>query len=294
MSQKSIQKIITPPPTHWVGDGFKVHNFIPGAVSWEQISPFVMLDYNAKVEFEPSHTPRGVGVHPHRGFETVTIAYQGKVAHHDSAGNSGIIGEGEVQWMTAGSGILHKEYHEQEFTKRGGVFQMVQLWVNLPAKDKMTEPKYQALTKDQIVKIELPQNQGQIQLIAGEFQNQEESFKGPAFTFSPVNLFNLRLNPEQKFHFDQPSNYNTAVLVIDGNTKINGQDVKENELVLFAGDGTEIEIEAAADGVTVLVLSGEPLNEQIAAYGPFIMNTKQQILEAFEDFQAGKFGELAG
>ena len=212
MSLRSTEQIFNPPYFHWVGDGFKVNNFIPTLISQQRISPFVMLDYGAKTYFPPSDKPRGVGSHPHRGFETVTIAYKGKVAHHDSRGNSGIIGEGEVQWMTAGSGILHKEYHEKEFSKAGGDFQMVQLWVNLPAKYKMTEPKYQALTKDKIVKILLAEDSGSIDLFAGEFMDK----KGPAFTFSPINLFSLILKNDKVFEFELPVSFNVAILVLEG------------------------------------------------------------------------------
>jgi quercetin 2,3-dioxygenase len=188
--KKQIEKIMTPPAPHMVGDGFRVHNFFPGNLDMKRMSPFFLMDYNAKVEFPPSDKPRGVGVHPHRGFETVTLAYHGKVAHHDSSGNSGVIGEGDVQWMTAASGVLHKEYHEKEFSKKGGAFQMVQLWVNLPAKDKMSAPKYQALSVNDMGKYELPDKGGHVDVIAGEFKGE----KGPAFTFTPIHAYNLYLN----------------------------------------------------------------------------------------------------
>ena len=224
---------------------------------------------------------------PHRGFETVTIAYKGKVSHHDSFGNSGIIGQGEVQWMTAGSGILHKEYHEEEFAKKGGDFQMVQLWVNLPAKDKMTEPKYQAITKDKITQIELENNSGVAELIAGNLFGKT----GPAFTFSPIILSSLRLNSKANLNLELPQNFNSSVLVLEGEVEINNQNITENQMVLFKNDGDSIQIKSNNNSL-VLVLSGEPLNEPIVSYGPFLMNTKQQIIDAIEDFNAGKFGEL--
>jgi quercetin 2,3-dioxygenase len=287
MSHRSIQSIITPPPHHWVGDGFRVHNFIPGKVAWGQISPFVMLDYGATHYFEPSDTPGGVGSHPHRGFETVTIAYKGRVQHHDSRGNTGIIGTGEVQWMTAGSGILHKEYHEKQWAKQGGEFQMVQLWVNLPAKDKMTEPKYQAITREDIVHVDLPDSTGSVQVIAGEY----EDHKGPAFTFTPINLWNIHLNQGAQTKIEIPEHHNLALLILEGSVEINGREIQENNLVLFAHDGSEISLKSAANSI-VLVMSGEPINEPIASYGPFLMNTREEIIQAIDDFNAGKFGEL--
>jgi len=286
---KRIDYIFTPPAPHMVGDGFKVHNYIPGRTGgFERMDPFLMLDYNAPWEVGPRNKPLGVGVHPHRGFETVTIAYQGKVAHHDSAGNSGVIGEGEVQWMTAASGILHKEYHESEFSKKGGTFQMVQLWVNLPAAKKMSPPKYQGITRDQIKRKKLADNKGEIEIIAGEY----DGLKGPAYTFSPVALMNANLKKGGKAAFSFPANYNTAIVVISGELMVNGQKALANQFVLMANDGTDFEIEASVDSIA-LVMSGEPLHEAIAAHGPFVMNTRQQLIEAFNDFNAGKFGHLA-
>lgn len=290
MSTRSIEAIIPPPAPHFVGDGFRVHNFIPGSgrLSMQRMSPFIMLDYNSKFYFPPTDTPRGVGVHPHRGFETVTIAYKGKVAHHDSAGHSGVIGEGDVQWMTAASGVLHKEYHEKEFAKAGGDFQMVQLWVNLPAKDKMSKPKYQELTHDKHGKHELPYGAGTIEVIAGSY----ETTKGPASTFTPVNLLNAKLNKGGKVVFSFPKEYNTSLLVVEGSIKINGEvDVTTNQFVLLANDGETFGLEANEPSL-VLVMSGEPIREPIAAHGPFVMNTKEEILQAFDDFQKGKFGHL--
>lgn len=289
MGTRSVEAIIAPPPVHFVGDGFRVHNFIPGngRISMQRMSPFIMLDYNSKFYFPPTDKPRGVGVHPHRGFETVTIAYKGKVAHHDSAGHSGVIGEGDVQWMTAASGVLHKEYHEENFSKSGGDFQMVQLWVNLPAKDKMSKPKYQELTHAMMGTAELPDSAGTVEVIAGNYN----STKGPAFTFTPVNLMNAKLNAGGKAVFNFPSHSNTALVVIEGTVKVNGSDAVANSFVLLANDGEEFTVEATEQS-QVLVLSGEPIHEPIAAHGPFVMNTREEIIQAMEDYNSGKFGTL--
>lgn len=289
MKTKKIEAIIPPRSPHYVGDGFRVHNFIPSVapLSMQRMSPFVMMDYNSKFHFPPSNTPKGVGVHPHRGFETVTIAYKGKVAHHDSGGNSGVIGEGEVQWMTAASGVLHKEYHEEEFSKAGGDFQMVQLWVNLPAKDKMSKPKYQGITREDIKKYTLPNNAGEIEVIAGKYKD----VSGAASTFTPLHLQNARLNKGGSADFSLPSNFNTGLLVIEGSVKVNGADVKTDHFVLFENNGEDFTIEAL-EKATVLVLSGEPIHEPIAAQGPFVMNTRAEIMEAINDYNMGKFGYL--
>jgi redox-sensitive bicupin YhaK (pirin superfamily) len=287
---KSIEAILPPPHFHMVGDGFKVHNFFPSQpeIGMTGMSPFFLLDYGAKWIVPPSDTPRGVGVHPHRGFETVTIAYYGKVAHHDSAGNSGVIGEGDIQWMTAGAGVLHKEYHEEEFSKKGGLLQMVQLWVNLPAKYKMTQAKYQAIENKDLIKVHLSDGESSVELIAGEYNGK----KGPAFTFSPINLFNAKLikGATAKFSFNR--NYNTGMLVIEGEVKINNtRTAPENHFILFGHDGEDI-IVVASEKSVILVLSGEPIHEPIASYGPFVMNTEGEIKQAFKDFNNGKFGYL--
>ena len=288
---KSIEAIFPPPPFHMVGDGFRVHNFFPSLpqIGLKGMSPFFLMDYGSKWLVPPSDTPKGVGVHPHRGFETVTIAYHGKVAHNDSAGNSGVIGEGDVQWMTAGAGVLHKEFHEKEFSKKGGVFQMVQLWVNLPAKVKMTPAKYQSIENKDMARFLLDDDgKSFIEIIAGEYKG----IKGPAFTFSPVNMFNAKLRKGRKADFRFDKKYNTGMLVIEGEIKINdSKTAVENYLILFGHDGEEIKIEALKDSV-VLVLSGEPINEPIASYGPFVMNTQDEIKMAYEDFYNGKFGYL--
>lgn len=288
MKTKNIELVLAPPAPHFVGDGFRVHNFIPSAyhLDMERMDPFIMLDYNSKHFFSPTDIPRGVGVHRHRGFETVTIAYQGKVEHHDSAGGGGIIGQGDVQWMTAASGVLHKEFHETEWAKEGGIFQMVQLWVNLPAKDKMSPPKYQAIKNDQMTKVNLGEN-GHIEIIAGEYDDT----KGPATTFSPVNMMNAKLHKGGKAVFNFPAHYNTCLIVIEGNVKVNDNNVSTDHFVLFENEGEFFTIEATEEAI-VLVLSGEPLNEPIAAHGPFVMNTREEIIQAFNDFNQGKFGFL--
>ena len=288
-NQKTIDVIIAPPPPHMVGDGFRVHNFFPNNrfIDKRRMSPFFMLDYGSKVEFTPSDEPRGVGVHPHAGFETVTIAYRGKIAHHDSAGNSGIIGEGDVQWMTAGSGLLHKEYHEKEFSKTGGVFQMVQLWVNLPAKDKKAKPKYQEITNNAMGKAYLKDKVSFVEIIAGEYGG----VKGPASTFTPMQVYNAKLGKGTTAEFNLPANYNTGLLVIEGTVKVNSKEVLNDNFVLMKNDGEQFTIEATTDAV-VLILSGEPIDEPIAAYGPFLMNTWQEVEQAIDDVNAGKFGVL--
>jgi quercetin 2,3-dioxygenase len=289
MQTKSVEKVIAPPAPHMVGDGFRMHNFFPGDNGeMTRMSPFFVVDYGAKVDYPPRDTPRGVGVHPHRGFETVTIAYHGRVAHHDSAGNSGVIGEGDVQWMTAASGILHKEYHDLEYSKKGGPFQMVQLWVNLPAAHKMSTPKYQPITRQQMAEYILPDGKGFVHVIAGNYKGA----KGPAFTFTPIEMYNAHLKKGASIDFNLPSNYNTGVLVIEGNTTVNNsQTAAVDHFVLFKNDGGLINFTAHEDSI-LLVLSGEPILEPIMAYGPFLMNNKQEILQAYDDFNAGKFGYL--
>jgi hypothetical protein len=290
MNTKNVEKVLAPQAPHFVGDGFRVHNFIPGDndLSMQRMNPFIMLDYNSKFYFTPTDVPRGVGVHPHKGFETVTVAYKGKVAHHDSSGNSGVIGEGDVQWMTAASGILHKEYHEKNFAKQGGDFQMVQLWVNLPAEAKKSKPKYQEVSHEKVGKYQLPDNGGEVEVIAGQYKNVE----GAASTFTPLHLDNARLNKGAKAEFSFPAHYNTALLVVEGRIRINDEEtVPADHFVLFENKGETFTIEALEDAV-VLILSGEPINEPIAAHGPFVMNTKEELREAFHEFNTGKFGVL--
>ncbi len=289
MSTKSIEHILPPPAPHMVGDGFRVHSFFPGGrlIDKKRMSPFFLMDYGAKIDFSPSPEPRGVGVHPHAGFETVTIAYHGRIAHHDSAGNSGIIGEGDVQWMTAGSGLLHKEYHESEFSKTGGPFQMVQLWVNLPARDKKTKPKYQELSNDKMGRHLLADGKSYMEVIAGTY----EGTKGPAFTFTPMEVYNARLKAGGEAALHLPANYNTGLLMIQGTALINGEEVSADHFVLFKNEGETITLAAKEDSI-ILVLSGEPIDEPIAAYGPFLMNTWPEVEQAIQDVNAGKFGYL--
>ena len=289
MSNRSIQKIISPIAPHFVGDGFRVHNFIPSApgLDMQRMNPFIMLDYNAPVYFPPSEIPRGVDVHPHRGFETVTIAYKGRVEHHDSSGGGGVIGEGDVQWMTAASGVLHKEFHEQAWSKEGGYFQMVQLWVNLPAQFKMSAPKYQAISNNLMNKFTLENDLGIVEVIAGKY----EDVLGSATTFSPLHVFNAKLKSGATVPFQFPSHFNTALLVIEGTITIQEKSVPVNHFVLMANDAEDFSITASEDCI-VLVLSGEPIQEPIAAHGPFVMNTREELIQAFDDYQEGKFGSL--
>lgn len=290
MATKKVEKIVSPRPAHFVGDGFRVHNFIPGVqgMDMKRMDPFIMLDYNSKFHFNGTDQPKGVGVHPHRGFETVTIAYKGKVQHHDSAGGGGIIGEGDVQWMTAAKGVLHKEYHEKEWAKEGGIFQMVQLWVNLPSLYKMSCPKYQAIKNSDMTKVDLGEN-GFIELIAGTYEDQ----KGPAFSFSPVHMMNTKLKKGGKANFNFPENFNTGALVIEGNIIVNGeQKAATDHFVLFRNEGEIFTIEATENSV-VLIISGMPLDEPIYPHGPFVMNSREEIMQAFEDYNLGRFGYLA-
>lgn len=284
---KMVKGVMSAPAPHMVGDGFRVHNFFPNGYKIK-MSPFFLLDYNSKINFSARKEPRGVGVHPHRGFETVTIAYHGAVAHHDSAGNSGVIHPGDVQWMTAASGILHKEYHEETFSKSGGDFQMVQLWINLPAKDKMSTPKYQDIKQADMPKFDLPNSSGTVEVIAGSY----EDVSGAATTFSPLHLYNVRLNKSGKATFNFPADYNTGFVIIEGGILVNEDEVAmADQFVEFANEGTGIKIEALENAV-ILVLSGEPINEPIAQYGPFLMNKPEEIQQAISDYNQGKFGYL--
>lgn len=284
---RSIEQIIAPPAPHWVGNAFRVHNFFPGNLDMKRMSPFFLLDYGAKTEFPPSDVPRGVGVHPHRGFETVTIAYHGKVAHNDSAGNSGVIEEGDVQWMTAASGVLHKEYQEEAWSKRGGLVQMAQIWVNLPAKYKMSNPKYQSLKRTDFNRFISPDQKAEVEVIAGNYNGT----LGIATTFTPIEMYNVYVKKGSDIEFSFPHNYNTGLLVIEGNVTVNGKTVPTDYFALFANDGSEVQVKSTEDAI-VLILSGEPILEPIVSYGPFVMNTKQEILDAYNDLNKGKFGYL--
>lgn len=289
MAIKNVEMIVTPPQPHFVGDGFRVHNFIPSIyrMDMKRMDPFIMLDYNSKYNFAPSQYPKGVGVHPHRGFETVTIAYHGSVAHNDSSGGGGVINPGDVQWMTAAKGVLHKEYHEEEFSKKGGAFQMVQLWVNLPAKDKMSEPKYQALESKQFQKYLLADGNGEVEVIAGEYKG----IKGAASTFTPVHVYNVRLKKGAQVNISLPANFNTGLVMIEGSAKINGETAPQDNFVLMDNEGEDFTITASEDTV-ILVISGEPIGEPIVAHGPFVMNTHKEIIDAFSDYNKGLFGYL--
>jgi len=287
---RSVEGVLSPTNTHMVGNGFKVMNFFPNGKGFEErMSPFFLLDFNAEVNFPPSEISRGVGVHPHRGIETITFAYKGGVAHHDSAGNSGIINPGDVQWMTAGGGVLHKEYHEETFSKKGGAFEMVQLWINLPKKHKFAPAKYQSILHKNKPKVNLPKGGGTIHVVAGEYQG----VKGVASVFSPVNIYDIHLNPGAEFSFNLPANFNSGILVVDGDILINEKNaVPENHYVQLKNEAGEIKIKANKKCI-LLVLSGEPLNEPYVSYGPFVMNTEAEIKQAIDDYNAGKFGFLA-
>jgi redox-sensitive bicupin YhaK (pirin superfamily) len=274
---------------HMVGDGFPVRNMIPGAGVEEQLSPFLLLDYMGPEYFPPTERRLGVGEHPHRGFETVTIMYQGKVAHRDSTGSGGIIGPGDVQWMTAASGIVHEELHEKEWARRGGMLEGIQLWVNLPRSVKMSRPRYQTLVSEEIPVIELDGGAGQLRVIAGDYRGQ----KGPAKTFSPVHLYDLRLKAGHQVELSLPEGFNTSVFVLHGRVGINGlQTAGEAELALFGHKGERVVLHAEEDS-TMLILGGEPINEPIARYGPFVMNTQSELVQAVEDYQAGRMGHLS-
>uniref|UniRef100_UPI00300BC554 pirin family protein n=1 Tax=Acinetobacter guillouiae TaxID=106649 RepID=UPI00300BC554 len=273
---------------HWVGDGFPVRGLFSYSRFNQSISPFLLLDYAAPFYFEPTTAQLGVGTHPHRGFETVTIAYQGEVEHKDSSGGGGTIKTGDVQWMTAGAGLVHEEFHSQAFAKTGGVFEMVQLWVNLPAKYKMTAPKYQAIEAQDIPLIELENDIGHLRVIAGKYIEHV----GPAYTFSPMNVWDVRLKLGHKKVFNVPADHNTIVVMLSGESMINGAEVNDSSMVLFENDSqTEFEFEAV-DDTHFLILSGEPLNENIEGYGPFVMNSQEEISQAVEDFNSGKFGKI--
>lgn len=279
---------------HWVGDGFPVKNLFSYDRLGQAISPFLLLDYAAPYHFNPTTEQHGVGSHPHRGFETVTIAYQGEVSHKDSSGGGGQIKTGDVQWMTAGAGLMHEEFHSEEFAKSGGLFEMVQLWVNLPAANKMTAPKYQAIEAQEIPVSELENGAGHIRVIAGRYIADQLEYRGPAATFSPVNVWDGELKAQHTHHIHVPVDHNTLLVVLSGEMLVNGmQKVQDSSIVLFAQDGeADIQLEALQDS-KFLLLTGQPLNEPIQGYGPFVMNTKDEIIQAFNDLNSGKFGEIA-
>lgn len=284
---KQIKYIRKAAPSHMVGDGFKVKTFISSAM-WKDMSPFLMLDYFEPTHFLPTDHPRGVDVHPHKGFETVSILWEGSLEHADSSGGKGKLFAGDVQWMTAGAGILHKEFHETEFSKKGGVLHGAQLWVNLPAKDKSTPPAYQDIRAATIPELTLPNGQGKIRIIAGEMN----SVKGPAKTFTRINIFDAQVNPDAAFDLNVTEGDNTAVLVLKGTVLINDdKTAREGDLLIFEQTGNRIHVQTNNE-THLLLLSGEPITEPVAAYGPFVMNTQQEIITAIDDFNAGKFGHL--
>lgn len=286
---KKIAGLYSAPRQHWVGDGFPVRSLFSYDSMGRHVSPFLLLDYAGPANFEPSDTPRGVGRHPHRGFETVTIVYDGEVAHQDSTGAGGVIGPGDVQWMTAGAGIIHEEFHSPDFTRRGGPLEMVQLWVNLPARDKRAAPGYQHLAKTDIPVVELPDGAGHLRVIAGEYAGHG----GPARTFTPINVWDLKLKAGADLELTVPEGHTLALVVLRGLIHANSsQPVREAQMALYHREGSRFSIAAETDA-TVLLLAGEPIDEPIAGYGPFVMNTKDEIREAIDDFRSSESRFLA-
>lgn len=284
---KKILGIYDAPRPHWVGDGFPVRSMFSYDNLAAHLSPFLLLDYAGPAEFDPASTPRGVGEHPHRGFETVTIVYSGEVAHRDSTGKGGIIGPGDVQWMTAGAGILHDEFHSEDFTRSGGLLEMVQLWVNLPARDKMAKPGYQPIVDKDIPAVDLPGGAGQVRVIAGEYDDG----KGPATTFTPMHVWDLKLKAGKDVTFTLPDGWTIALVVMRGAISIADEKAGEAQLVILDPAGEELAFRAEEDSA-VLLLSGEPLGEPIVGYGPFVMNSREEIIQAINDFNSGKFGSM--
>ncbi|MEK6540770.1 MAG: pirin family protein [Pseudomonadota bacterium] len=281
-----VTRILRNNAAHWVGDGFPVRTLFSYDREGQEISPFLLFDYAAPHNFAPAATPRGVGQHPHRGFETVTIAYQGEVAHRDSAGNAGVIGAGDVQWMTAASGIIHEEFHSPAFTMCGGPFQMVQLWVNLPATDKVRAPQYQAITRDQIAKVALPGGGGAARVIAGDFAGTS----GPAHTHTPINLWDVRMTGEAPVALTLPVGHSAMIAVLDGRvTSDGGFEAGAAEIMLFDRSGGTVTVSSNGPA-TILVMTGEPIDEPIVGHGPFVMNSEAEIRNAYADFRAGRFG----
>lgn len=285
---KKILGVHASPRPHWVGDGFPVRSMFSYNDKGKNVSPFLLLDYAGPAQFTPAAQPRGVGQHPHRGFETVTIVYSGEVEHRDSTGNGGVIGPGDVQWMTAASGILHEEFHSPAFTRKGGELEMVQLWVNLPAKDKKAPAGYQSLLNADIPVVSLPDGAGSLRVIAGSYGGQA----GPARTFTPIDVWDVRLSAGKTATFAIPAGRNSMLVMLRGTVLVNGDAVaRDAQLTLFSQDGDEITVEANNDAV-FLVLSGEPIDEPVVGYGPFVMNSQAEIVEAIQDFNAGKYGQM--
>ena len=277
---KNVLSIHRQPEGHWVGDGFPVHTVLDYQAHPE-LSPFLLLDHAGPADFAPAEKPRGVGWHPHRGFETVTVVLDGDVEHEDTAGNGGRIGPGDVQWMTAGSGLLHKEMHSADFTRRGGRFEVLQLWVNLPAKSKMTPPRYQTLLAADIPVVD------SVRVIAGEYGG----VKGPARTFTPVNLLDARLRAGQRLRLDLRDGFSAALYIVNGQVAVNGEAANETELVVLDRKGDEVLIDAVSDA-TVFVMNGAPIDEPVVGYGPFVMNTTREIQQAYGDYNAGRLGKI--
>lgn len=287
-SVKKLQRIQRSTDRHWVGDGFPVRTLFGYSNLGPAISPFLLFDYAGPMEFSPTEQRRGVGAHPHRGFETVTIVYSGEVEHRDSSGGGGSIGPGDVQWMTAASGLVHEEFHGRDFARRGGVLEMVQLWVNLPAKDKMSPPRYQNILNSQIPTANLANGQGSVRVIAGEFGG----LAGPARTFTPIHVWDLRLASEQPLDLPVPEGYTTLLAVLKGSVRINSSEtIDAAEVGLFDRAGDHIRIESAQNA-TVLLLCGEPIDEPIVGSGPFVMNNTEEIRQAVADYQGGKMGHM--
>lgn len=282
---RKVVGVYSAPRGHWVGDGFPVRSMFSYNTQGEQLSPFLLLDHAGPYRFDPTEARRGVGQHPHRGFETVTIVYEGEVEHRDSTGAGGKIGPGDVQWMTAASGIVHEEYHSREFARSGGNFEMVQLWVNLPAKDKMSAPGYQTLLDREIPAVALPGAAGTVRVIAGEYAGR----RGPARTFTPINVWDVHLVQGHDADFDVAEGHTLAVIVLRGTVQVNGNQVaREAQLVTFDRGAGGVHIEANSDA-TLLLLSGEPLDEPIVGHGPFVMNSEHEIAQAFADYNNGRF-----
>lgn len=285
---RQILGVYSAPRQHWVGDGFPVRSMLSHSSQGQHISPFIMLDYAGPAKFTPTLERRGVGQHPHKGFETVTIVYQGEVEHRDSTGAGGIIGPGDIQWMTAASGIVHEEYHSPAFAAAGGDFEMVQLWVNLPAKDKPANPGYQTLLDAGVPAVELPDSAGKLRVIAGSFGDA----KGPARTFTPINIWDVRLRGGGTATLDVPEGHTLSVLVLSGSVEIDGREiVREAQTVVLGRTGGGITVEANGEA-KLLVLTGEPIDEPVVAQGPFVMNTAGEIKQAMLEFQSGKFGTI--
>ncbi len=274
--------------SHWVGDGFPVKSIFSYTDIAEEMSPFLLMDYAGPADFPSTTLKRGVGPHPHRGFETVTIVYEGGVSHRDSSGGGGTIGQGDVQWMTAASGLIHEEYHSPEFAQQGGPFEMIQLWVNLPAKDKMVAPGYQGITAAQIPEVELPGGAGKVRVIAGQYGEAN----GPARTFTPMNVWDLRLKARHHVAFDLPPGHTTALFVLHGGIRIAERHAfGAAELAVMEREGERLEFDVTED-TTLLLLNGEPINEPVFGHGPFVMNSQAEIIQAIKDFNSGRFGKI--